>query len=554
MKAKTPQFWAILLFSIGVFMAQLDNGIISSALTTINRSYGVSANWGAWGITIYTLGLAISLPIIGKLSDRYGRKRLFLIEITLFGLGSLLVALSPSFGFYLFSRFLQALGGGGIFIIGSSHILSTVEPSKQAKYLGLLGAMNGVAAVLGPNVGSFLLDLTGNWHVLFLINVPIAVVLIILGVMKLQESADPSPGRLDLSGTILLSVAILALMLGLTNIDVDIMQSLGRVDVWGYLLAGIFLIVVLLVYENQLERKAGGDPILPIRLIKQPRYLMVLLIGMLSGGLLAAMIYIPAFTEQVLDIAAENSGYWMTPLALAAGVGAGMGGVLVGKKGPIFAVVAAGLISALGFGLFPLWLETRWEFIAASIIAGVGMGIILGAPLNILATEGMAKDKGSALASLSLLRQIGMTLAPTIYAGFLARAFNRMGTLYREEFPDILRENLAGVELSAEARMELGQIGARMAEGAAGMSEAEMTEMMNAIQDPTLREVITSSAAEVTKIASRNGFDGMYLTAAVLGLAIVTGAVILIPLRRRYNERLAAAEAAEAAKTAEAPV
>jgi MFS family permease len=541
MKEKQSQFWAILLFSIGVFMAQLDNGIISSALTTINRGFDVTANWGAWGITIYTLGLAVSLPVVGKLSDRYGRKTLFLIEILLFGLGSLLVALSPSFGFYLFARLIQALGGGGIFIIGSSHILSTVEADKQAKYLGMLGAMNGVAAVLGPNIGSLLLDLTGNWHVLFLINVPIAVALLILGFTKLEESSDPAPGRLDLAGTIILSFAILSLMLGLTNIDADVLESLARVNVWVYLLAGIILFAILLFYESKLERKPDGDPMLPIRLIKQPRYLMVLLIGSLSGGLLAAMIYIPAFTEQVLGIAAENSGYWMTPLALAAGVGAGLGGALVAKKGPVFAAVASGVIAAVGFALFPLWLENRWQFVAASAIAGVGIGIILGAPLNILATEGLKKDKGTALASLSLLRQIGMTLAPAVYAGFLARAFNRMDILFKEDFPKILQQNLAEVQLSAEAQAELGQIGRQMASGgAAGMSEAEMAEVVNAIQDPALKEAIANSISEVTKIAARNGFDGLYWTAAVLGMAVVAGALILVPMRNRYRARIAA--------------
>lgn len=90
------QKWAISLFTIGVFMAALDNGIISAALTTINESFSVSPSWGSWGITLYTLGLSVSVPIVGKLSDRYGRKKLFLIEVCLFGLGSLLVALSQS--------------------------------------------------------------------------------------------------------------------------------------------------------------------------------------------------------------------------------------------------------------------------------------------------------------------------------------------------------------------------------------------------------------------------------------------------------------------------
>jgi len=400
--------------------------------------------------------------------------------------------------------------------------------------------MNGVAAVLGPNVGSFLLDLTGKWHVLFLVNVPIAVLLLIFGVLKLKESSDPAPGRLDLLGSVILSVGILCLMLGLTNIDVDVLNSLSRPEVWGYLLGGVILIAVLLFYEGRLERKQKGDPILPIRLIKQSRYLMVLLIGTLSGGMLAAMIYIPAFTEQVLGIAAEKSGYWLTPLALASGVGAGMGGALVAKRGPIFAVIASGLIVAVGFALFPLWLEVKRQFIVASMIAGVGIGIILGAPLNILATEGLTKDKGTALASLSLLRQIGMTLAPTIYAGFLARAFNQMGTLFKEDFPDILQRNLSGVELSAEGQAELGAIGRQMASGGASMTDAEITEVINNIQDPALKTVIEDSVAEVTKMAAQNGFDGMYWTAAVIGLAVVGCALILLPIRKAYHKRQAA--------------
>src|SRR5699024_5112764 len=137
-------------------MAGLDNGIISTALTIIYESFGVSPSWGAWSITLYTLGIAISVPIIGKLSDNYGRRRLFIIEIFLFGLGSLLVALSPNFTFLLIARFIQAIGGGGIFIIGSSHILATMPEKSQGKALGLLGGMHGLSAVIGPNLGGLI--------------------------------------------------------------------------------------------------------------------------------------------------------------------------------------------------------------------------------------------------------------------------------------------------------------------------------------------------------------------------------------------------------------
>lgn len=533
-KKSASSTWALTLFCIGVFMASLDNGIISAALTTINKSFDVSANWGAWGITIYTLGLAISIPIIGKISDRYGRKKLFIIEVALFGLGSLLVALSPNFGFYLASRFLQALGGGGIFIIGSSHVLSTFPSDKQGKALGLLGAMNGIGAVLGPNLGSLILDLTGKWHYLFLINVPLAIILIILGYSKIVETKEPVVGKLDLIGTALLSLSILGIMYGLTNIEgTSLLDSLLTTNVYAFLLIGIVLFIILVFYNRSLEKR-NGDPILPISLLAHPTYLLTLLIGTLSGALLAAMIYIPAFTEQVLGIAAENSGYWMTPLALASGIGAGLGGALVDKKGPILAVFLSGLITAIGFLLFPTWLETKWQFIITSSIAGVGIGIILGAPLNILATERLEKDKGSAVAGLSLARQIGMTIAPTIYAGFIVRGFNQVPSLFESDFADILQSNVEKANLSPKALAELQQLSSQMATSSSSASEADFAKITEQIQDPTLKDVIQSSIDQITLIAAQDGYGGLFYSTVVIAVIIVILAIVLQPIRKKY--------------------
>ncbi len=117
-------------------MSALDNGIIASALTSINYSFHVSEVQGTWGITLYTLGMAISTPIVGKLADKYGRKKLFLIEIAIFALGSLMVAMSSSFILFLAARIFQSIGGGGIFIIASSHILSAYPKSAQGACWG----------------------------------------------------------------------------------------------------------------------------------------------------------------------------------------------------------------------------------------------------------------------------------------------------------------------------------------------------------------------------------------------------------------------------------
>src|SRR5690625_3522893 len=128
-----------IILLIGVFMAALDNGIISAALTTINSSFNVSATSGSWGITLYTLGLAVATPIVGKLADKYGRKKLFLIEIAIFTVGSLGIALSPNFTFFLAARLFQSFGGGGLSMIALSYVLSTVPKARQGSMLGVLG-------------------------------------------------------------------------------------------------------------------------------------------------------------------------------------------------------------------------------------------------------------------------------------------------------------------------------------------------------------------------------------------------------------------------------
>ena len=270
---------------------------------------------------------------------------------------------------------------------------------------------------------------------------------------------------------------------------------------------------------------------MPFQLLRQPRYLLTLIIGSLSGALLAAMIFIPAFSEQVLGIASENAGYWMTPLALAAGMGAAMGGMFTDKRGPIFAVILSSIISAIGFLLFPLWIEVKWHFIVASIIGGFGMGIILGAPLNMLATEKLQSNKGSALATLSLTRTLGMTIAPTIYAGFIARGYNEMPALFKNDFPKILQDNLAQVELSQAGANELQQLTQQMSSGAAANSD--MSQLLTQIQDPTLKEVLTSSVQQVSTLAAQNGYGGLFTSAVVIAVCILIVTLFLAPLRKK---------------------
>lgn len=512
-QTKNSQKWPIALFTIGVFMAGLDNGIISTALTTIYESFHVSPSWGAWSITLYTLGIAISVPIIGKLSDNYGRRRLFIIEIFLFGLGSLLVALSPNFTFLLIARFIQAIGGGGIFIIGTSHILATLPEKSQGKALGLLGGMHGLSAVIGPNLGGVIIAITGTWQWMFLINIPIAIFLIVFGYLKIGETKSGEASPLDVTGTFLLSFAILFFMFGITNIDSsNFGLSLSNKLVTPFIIGGILLFIILLLHERQVEA-SGRDPIFAYSLLKDKQYRLVLCLALLSGGFLAGIIFIPSYLQQVFHLPVEQAGFWLTPLAIASGIGSGLGGFLTDRVGSVKALIYSGVIGITGFLLYPLFVTNLFTFTLASLFAGIGLGILLGAPLNVLVGQRAKKEQyGSALATLSLVRQIGLTLFPTVYAGFITASVTRVEPTLRHTYG----------EETAEAFHQLGN--------ETSESYSSIMEEIEKIDEPMLRNEIYATVTNIFKA----GFNNMFLTTATLSfIVLLIGVYLLFNNRKR---------------------
>lgn len=499
---------SFIVLLIGVFMAALDNGIISAALTTINSSFDVSATAGTWGITLYTLGLAITTPIVGKLSDRYGRKRLFLIEIAIFTIGSLGVALSPNFTFFLASRLFQSIGGGGIFIIASSHVISTFAKEKQGSMLGLLGGMNGIASVIGPNIGSFLIDLTGSWHWLFLINVPIGILLVIGGFIYMKETSAKSMEKIDFLGISLLSFSILTVMFSVNNIGQDnFLDSILNWGVLGLLILGIAFFIALIFVEKRNET-TNVDSILSYHLLRKPTYSVTMIMAFLSGTFIGAVIFIPSFVEQILNITAAKSGYWMTPLALASGIGAGAGGYFVDKQGVVKTSVLSGVIAFIGFGGLGLFVDTKLLFVIFSIIAGIGFGFMLGAPLTVLTSNAAGSQKGSALGTLSVARQIGLTISPTIFGVFIQRGFSTLG----EIIPEKLQAH--GVDPNDIPEEEITKF-----------SSLSYADIQSNIEQIPSKEVQTA-LLEAFNEAAHRAYEPIYFTAAIAAILIIILSVI----------------------------
>ncbi|HEX3011855.1 MAG TPA: MFS transporter [Syntrophomonadaceae bacterium] len=416
----------LFILMLAIFMGAIDSGIVSPAREIIQNSLGTGATTGIWMITIYTLFYAISMPIVSKLADRNGHKRVFVIGVGLFGLGSLLCGLSnfySSFAWLLAARVIQAIGAGGIIPIATTYIGQSFPEEKRGTALGMVGAVFGVATIVGPSLGSGILGLAGNnhWGWIFFINVPISLIIIIFSIY-MQNIQVKKKQAMDLVGALTIAAVIASLLYGLTNLDFfQLGSSLQDRKVYPFLLAFILLMPILITVE-----KRAVDPVLHIKYFKNQKMILIFIIAFITGVGLMGTVFIPQFAENVLKIKAGTGGYLITLLAVFSGVSAPISGRLLDKKGaPLVLTVGftSILAGSLVLGYIAVSTLSFVSVMAGLALVGFGIGFTMGAPLNYLVLQSVPEDEGAtAMATMSLIRSIGTTMSPGIMIGFIAQA------------------------------------------------------------------------------------------------------------------------------------
>ncbi len=251
----------LLVLFFGVLMAALDIAIIGPALPTIQSAFGVSERSLTWVFSVYVLMNLVGTPLMAKLSDTYGRRNIYMLDIALFGIGSAVAMLSPSFGVLLVGRAIQGFGAGGIFPVASAVIGDTFPPEKRGGALGLIGAVFGLAFIIGPIIGGLLLLI--SWHWIFAINLPIAVILFVAAWRILPSTQLASQMPFDWPGMLVLAFLLGSLTFGLNQIDTaNFVGSLLSWAVWPFLLLAVILVPVFW----RLEQRAA-DPIIRTHLL-----------------------------------------------------------------------------------------------------------------------------------------------------------------------------------------------------------------------------------------------------------------------------------------------
>jgi MFS family permease len=401
----------LLTLGLGVFAGALDLGVLSPALASIAHGFGVAPRDVAWAFTLYLFANVVSIPIMTKLSDTVGRRPIYTLCVSIFAAGSVLAIVAPSFPIFLLARGIQAAGAGGIFPVATAAIADRVPIERRGSALGLLGAIWGLAAIIGPNVGGVITHFF-SWHWIFAANVPLAIVVIALAQRYVPTTAARVRGPLDIAGIAVLSLGLLGVMIGLTRFDARA-ATFGNGVTYGALAVAAAAFALLV----PIERRAVAPVIAPQLFATRQlavTYGLEVLIGLLEGALFfipAALVAADGLTPIAAGGIAAIGAFMFVAVIPAAGRG-------LDAFGSRAVLLLGATMTALGLAIFAFSLTTLWLAIAGIAVAGVGFGALLGAPTRyIITNEVPPSSRATAVGLLSVFLIIGQIFGGSLAGG-----------------------------------------------------------------------------------------------------------------------------------------
>ena len=412
----------LMVLFLGVFIGSLDLGIVGPALPAIQSYFGVNERMGSWLFTIYILFLMIGTPLMAKLSDTYGRKTLYMGDVLLFAIGSLVTIFALSFEMILLGRAIQGFGAGGIFPVANAVIGDNFPPEKQGNAMGITSAVWGLSGVLGPIFGGLLLKY--GWQWLFVINMPLSIFIIIASHYILPKSKKINGLYFDWKGLSVLGVLVTCLAYGVNQINTtNVLASLSSMEVLPFLFVALVLLPVLWKVENNAK-----DPLIQIDLFKsrEVKLLGTFFIG--TGLTQASTVFIPAFAVVALSLTTSNASLMVMPMAIAMAVGAPIVGKLLDSVGSKIIMIGGTSVLVVGLFIMGLFPESFYLFITAGVLIGVGMATVIGSPPRyIMIVESPPKHRASGQALININSSAGQLIGGALIGAIIGSQAGKMG-------------------------------------------------------------------------------------------------------------------------------
>lgn len=429
---------------LGIFVASLDNTIVATSMGSIIGDLGGMDKY-VWVTSAYLVAEMAGMPIFGKLSDMYGRKKFFVFGILLFLAGSILCGMANTMIQLCIFRAIQGIGGSALMPIAFTIIWDVVPREVRGKMSGIFGAVFGLSSIAGPLLGSFITE-QFDWRWIFFINIPIGIIALALIVIFYKESKTHTKQIIDWFGFVFLLGFSISLMFGL--------ELGGETYPWqSWQIISLFILSVVCFIVFLLVEKRAKDPILPFNLFKERLYTTSVLTGMFYGGVfMVSTIYIPLYIQGVTGGTATNSGLLLLPMMVTSSVAAALGGAFANKFSYKSIMMTSGIIMAIGtFLLSTLDASTpRWSITIYMMVIGLGVGPSFSVLGMASLQKALPQQRGIASSTSNFLRSLGMTLGITVF-----------GVIQRNSFTDNLPATMpeggaeSGSILSPEARAHI---------------------------------------------------------------------------------------------------
>jgi EmrB/QacA subfamily drug resistance transporter len=404
----------IVALMLAMLLAALDQTIVATALPRIASDlHGL--NKLSWVATAYLLTSAISTPLYGKISDQFGRKKIFQFAISLFLVGSALCGLSQTMDQLVAFRALQGIGAGGLMSLSMTIVGDVVSPRQRGKYLGYFGAVFGISSVAGPLLGGFITD-NLSWRWVFYINIPLGIIALSTIAARLHLPIKRIDHRIDYVGAILLAASVVPIILA--TVWGGTTYAWNSATIISLFTGGVAASGLFYLWERR-----APEAIIPMRLFKNDIFSVSVVLSLLAGiALFAAILFIPEYQQVVLGYSAVKSGLALLPLVVGMLVALITSGRLITKYGRyrIFPIVGT-VITGFGMWLFShLTVHTsQLDLSLWMVVLGIGIGSFMQVMTLAVQNAVDQSELGVATASATFFRSIGSSLGGAIFGAIL---------------------------------------------------------------------------------------------------------------------------------------
>lgn len=394
---------------LAMLLASLDQTIVSTALTTISRDFG-RPDLYSWVVTAYLLASTATTPLYGKISDLYGRKRIFQFAIGLFLLGSALCGLSQNMIELIVFRGLQGLGAGGLMSLAMAIVGDVVPPRQRGRYQGYFGAVFGASSVLGPLIGGFLVD-QASWRWVFYVNLPVGVVALVVIQLVLRPDRTRRAAKIDYTGALLMVIGISLVLVAVQDLG-SAARGASRIS-WILGGIGVLVVTVFLWWETR-----ASEPILPLRLFRGSVFAVSNALSLITGAVMfGAIIFLPQYLQIVKHLSPTVSGLHLLPMLVGLLVTSIASGLLVTRYGryKIFVVIGTAVLSVGLVLLTRVGVGTGfWAMSGTLFVVGVGIGLFMQTLVAAAQNAVSRSDLGVATSTVSFSRTLGGALGASI--------------------------------------------------------------------------------------------------------------------------------------------